>query len=62
MAPPDERIENGKERKETREIILASWGDRFPAWLIYFILVSIAFAVLFSAIPIPIWFFYYDKW
>ena len=61
MAPPDERRENGKERKETREIILASWGDRFLAWLIDFILVSIALAVLFSAIAIPIWFFYYDN-
>ena len=61
MAPPDERRENGKERKETREIILASWGDRFLAWLIDFILVSIALAGLFSAIAIPIWFFYYDN-
>ncbi|MDQ4012389.1 MAG: RDD family protein [Thermoproteota archaeon] len=31
------------------------------AWLIDFILVSIALAVLFSAITIPIWFFYYDN-
>jgi uncharacterized RDD family membrane protein YckC len=61
MASPDERRENGKERKETTEIILASWGDRFLAWLIDFILVSIALAVLFSAIAIPIWFFYYDN-
>jgi hypothetical protein len=40
--------ENGKEGKETREIILARWGDRVLAWLIDFILVSIALAVLFS--------------
>jgi hypothetical protein len=30
------------------------------AWIVDFILVSIALAVLFSAIAIPIWFFYYD--
>jgi uncharacterized RDD family membrane protein YckC len=61
MASYNERRENGKEGKETREIILARWGDRFLAWLIDFILVSIALAVLFSAITIPIWFFYYDN-
>jgi uncharacterized RDD family membrane protein YckC len=61
MASYNERRENGKEGKKTREIILARWGDRFLAWLIDFILVSIALAVLFSAITIPIWFFYYDN-
>ena len=60
MVSSDERRENGKERKESKEIILANWGDRFLAWLIDFILVSIALAVLFSAIAIPIWFFYYN--
>jgi uncharacterized RDD family membrane protein YckC len=54
MASPDERSETG------REIILARWSDRFLAWLIDFIIVSIALAVLFSAIALPIWFFYYD--
>src|SRR5918994_465224 len=52
--------ESGGERKEPREIILANWGDRFLAWIVDFILVSIALAVLFAAIAIPIWFFYYD--
>src|ERR687897_1549725 len=51
--------ESGGERKEPREIILANWGDRFLAWIVDFVLVSIALAVLFSAIAIPIWFFYY---
>lgn len=60
MVSSDERRDNGKERKESKEIILASWGNRFLAWLIDFILVSIALAILFSAIAIPIWFFYYD--
>jgi uncharacterized RDD family membrane protein YckC len=61
MTSPDERRENRKERKETREILLARWSDRFLAWLIDFIIVSIALAVLFSAIALPIWFFYYDN-
>ena len=56
MVPSDE----GKEgKKKSREIILASWRDRFLAWIVDFILVSIALAVLFTAIAIPIWFFYY---
>ena len=50
---------SGGERKEPREIILANWRDRFLAWIVDFILVSIALAVLFAAITIPIWFFYY---
>jgi uncharacterized RDD family membrane protein YckC len=58
MASPDERRENERDK---REIILARWSDRFLAWLIDFILVSIALAVLFSAIAFPIWFFYYNN-
>jgi uncharacterized RDD family membrane protein YckC len=61
MASPDERRENGGDGKETREIILARWSDRFLSWLIDFIIVSIALAVLFSAIALPIWFFYYNN-
>jgi uncharacterized RDD family membrane protein YckC len=61
MASPDERRENGRDGKETREIIIARWSDRFLAWLIDFIIVSIALAVLFSTIALPIWFFYYNN-
>jgi uncharacterized RDD family membrane protein YckC len=57
MASPEPE----KERKTTTEIILARWSDRFLAWLIDFIIVSIALAVLFSAIALPIWFFYNDS-
>jgi hypothetical protein len=53
MVSSDERRQGG-ERKEPREIILANWGDRFLAWIVDFILVSIALAVLFAAIAIPI--------
>jgi uncharacterized RDD family membrane protein YckC len=56
----ERRRREGKERKEYREtLILANWRDRFLAWFVDFILVSIALAVLFAAIAIPIWFFYY---
>src|SRR5215210_7230445 len=57
MISSDERREN---EKGSREIILATWGDRFLAWLFDFILVSIGLAILFGAIAIPIWFFYYN--
>src|ERR671919_2742024 len=64
MASSDEtrRIggEGGEEKKKPRQIILANWGDRLLAWIVDFILVSIALAVLFAAITIPIWFFQYD--
>ena len=37
------------------EIILARWIDRFVAWLIDFIIVSIGLAILFALISIPFW-------
>ncbi len=36
-------------------IVLASWIDRFIAWLIDFIIVSIGLGILFAAISIPFW-------
>ena len=61
MGSSDERRRGGEggEKKEPRQIILANWGDRFLAWIVDFILVSIALAVLFASIAIPIWFFFY---
>lgn len=43
------------------EITLASWGDRFLAWLVDFILVSIGLAILYVLISIPFWFSYYGN-
>ena len=43
------------------EITLSSWGDRFLAWLVDFILVSIGLAILFALISIPFWFSYYGN-
>jgi uncharacterized RDD family membrane protein YckC len=37
------------------EITLASWGDRFLAWLVDFILISIGLAILFALVSIPFW-------
>jgi RDD family len=36
-------------------IVLASWVDRFIAWLIDFIIVSIGLGIIFAAISIPFW-------
>jgi uncharacterized protein involved in exopolysaccharide biosynthesis len=59
MASSDERRIGGEggegEKKKPRQIILANWGDRLLAWIVDFILVSIALAVLFAAITIPIY-------
>ena len=39
----------------TETIVLASWIDRFIAWLIDFIIVSIGLGILFAAISLPFW-------
>ena len=43
------------------EITLSSSGDRFLAWLVDFILVSIGLAILLALISIPFWFSYYGN-
>jgi len=40
---------------ETETIVLARWIDRFIAWLVDFIIVSIGLAILFAAISLPFW-------
>jgi len=37
------------------EIALASWGERFVAWLIDFVIVSVVLNAIFAAIAFPIW-------
>ena len=60
---PPSSSSGGGERIERApvEIKLASWGDRFLAWLVDFILVSIGLAILFALISIPFWFSYYGN-
>src|SRR2546425_3075085 len=40
---------------ETETIVLARWIDRFIAWLIDFIIVSIGLGIIFAAISLPFW-------
>ena len=37
------------------EVIIASWADRFVAWLIDFIIVSIGLGILFALLALPFW-------
>jgi uncharacterized RDD family membrane protein YckC len=39
----------------TQRIVLASWIDRFVAWLIDVVIVSIGLGILFALISIPFW-------
>src|SRR5918994_1842833 len=40
------------------EIKLARWTERFIAWVIDFVIVSIGLAVLFAILSIPFWIYY----
>ena len=40
---------------EQPEIVLASWGTRFWAWLADFIIVNVVLGVLFSVAAVPMW-------
>lgn len=41
-----------------QEIKLARWTERFVAWLIDFVIVSIGLAILFALLSIPFWIYY----
>jgi uncharacterized RDD family membrane protein YckC len=57
--PPSSNTGGGD--NHTVEIILASWVDRFVAWLIDFIIVSIGLSILFALISFPFWFSFYSN-
>ena len=59
--PPPPAAKIGGEENFPVEVILASWTDRFVAWLIDFIIVSIGLGVLFALLAIPFWFSYYSN-
>jgi len=59
--PPPPAAKIGGEDNFPVEVILASWTDRFVAWLIDFIIVSIGLGVLFALLAIPFWFSYYSN-
>jgi uncharacterized RDD family membrane protein YckC len=46
---------SSSETTATETIVLARWIDRFIAWLIDFIIVSIGLAILFAVISLPFW-------
>ena len=50
MAEPSSSLE-----VHPTKIKLARWGERFIAWLIDFVIVSIGLAVLFAILSIPFW-------
>ncbi len=55
---------NKSEKKYSREIVLAKWEDRFVAWLIDFVIVSIIINILFfifsAEYSFPFWGIYID--
>jgi uncharacterized RDD family membrane protein YckC len=46
---------SSSETTNTETVVLAKWTDRFMAWLIDFIIVSIGLAILFALLSIPFW-------
>jgi uncharacterized RDD family membrane protein YckC len=58
-SPPESNI--GGTDNHSVEVILASWADRFVAWLIDFILVSIGLGILFALLALPFWFSDYSN-
>ncbi len=58
--PPPSANTGGEDNRPV-EIVLAGWVDRFVAWLIDFIIVSIGLAVLFALIAFPFWFSFYSN-
>ena len=53
-SPPESKT--GGADNSSIEVILASWADRFVAWLIDFIIVSIGLGILFALLALPFWF------
>ena len=53
-SPPESKT--GGADNGSVEVILASWADRFVAWLIDFIIVSIGLGILFALLEFPFWF------
>lgn len=52
--PPETRV--GDFTSKPGELSLARWSERFFAWLIDFIIVSIGIEILFYAATFPLWF------
>ena len=48
--------------QQPTEIALAGWGERFVAWLIDFIIVSVVLWAIFAAVAFPFWINMSDRW
>src|SRR4029078_3207319 len=57
--------DNKSEKKYSKEIVLAKWEDRFVAWLIDFVIISIIINILFFVFSptyhFPFWGVYIDS-
>ena len=54
--------ENPNSTQQPSEIVLASWGERFIAWLIDFIIVNVVLWAIFAAVAFPFWITGPDRW
>jgi uncharacterized RDD family membrane protein YckC len=52
-SPPESKTGGADNRPV--EVILASWADRFVAWLLDFIIISIGLGILFALLALPFW-------
>jgi len=52
---PSSSSSNTRTTTNTHRIVLASWIDRFVAWLIDVVIVSIGLSILFALISVPFW-------
>jgi uncharacterized membrane protein len=55
VLPYDQTTFSSPSSTTTTRIVLASWIDRFVAWLIDVVIVSIGLAIIFAVISIPFW-------
>lgn len=58
---PPPSLNTGVANNHPVEIILANWVDRFVAWLIDFIIVSIGLGILFALMALPFWLSFYSN-
>ena len=57
--PPETSKGEGRSSNIPVELKLARWTDRFMAWLVDFVIVSIGLGILFALIAHPVWPYYY---
>jgi uncharacterized RDD family membrane protein YckC len=53
--------ESSSSEVHPNEIKLARWTERFIAWLIDFVIVSIGLVILFAILSVPFWIYYAEE-